>query len=200
MNARMGLRIGTLVAVVLLSLLALDRWRAQQEMQPLSWKSQYQSSLWTPMHDGTLTLKQVEEVLGEGQLWMISADGEPGLVSRYPLESDGQQWRVQATIKLDEQQTASLVKAQAWQADMPDQPVARSVGEALLAYPIARMGVQPEEPLVLSRITATFGPADWKMPVEAGEAWIYGRAGAVVSVSDEQAYSIMFGLRQESIQ
>lgn len=198
MNARLGLRVGTLLAVILLTLIALDRWRAQQEAtQPLGWKPQYQGSLWTPMGNGSLTLEQLMLVLGEGSLWMISADGEPRLVTRHLLESDGQQWQVQASIELDPQQTESLVRAQAWYADMPDQPVAAEVGKTLGQYPIARLSLIPEQPLKPVRITATFGNPDWQMPVEQGEAWIYGREGVVVSVADEQAWSIMFGLRQE---
>lgn len=198
MNARMGLRIGTLLAVVLLTLIALDRWRAHEEAtQPMDWKPQYQSSLWTPMREGSLTLAQVGRVLGEGSLWMISADGEPRLVSRHPLDAEGQRWRVQATVELDQQQTDSLVQAQAWYADMPDQPVPAEVGKALAQYPVARLSLVPEQALKLQRITATFGAADWQMPVEGGEAWIYGREGVVVSVGNEQAHSIMFGLRRE---
>lgn len=200
MNARMGLRIGTLVAVVLLSLLALDRWRAEQEAeqgQVLVWKQQYQTSLWQPLRQQALSLADVGRTLGEGRLWMISADGEPKLVSRHPLDSDGQSWRVQATIGLDQQQTASLVEAQAWQPDRADQPVSPEVGIALAQYPVERLSLIPEQPLKLATITATFGAADWQMPVGAGEAWIYVREGVAVSVSEGEAHSIMFGLRQE---
>ena len=57
MNARLVLRVGTLLAVILLTLIALDRWRAQQEAtQPLGWKPQYLGSLWTPMRNCSLTL------------------------------------------------------------------------------------------------------------------------------------------------
>ena len=198
MNARLGLRIGTLLAVILLTLFALDRWRAQQEAtEPLLWKQKYQASLWMPLRERLLTLADVERVLGQGSLWMISADGEPKLVTRHAMESDGRQWLVQAAIALDEQQTASLVEAQAWHADMADQPVSPAVGAALAQYPVARLSLMPDEPLKTIRIVATLGPADWHMPVEGGEAWVYGREGVVVSVSDEQAHSIMFGLRQD---
>ncbi|WP_185267593.1 hypothetical protein [Halopseudomonas xiamenensis] len=199
MNARMGVRIGTLVAVVLLSLLALDQWRAEQEQhgQPLAWKQQYQASLWTPVRERVLTLAEVGRILGEGSLWMISADGEPRLVSRHPLDSDGQRWRVQAVIGLDQQQTDSLVEAQAWQPDMPDQAVSPAVGAALAQYPVERLSLLPEKPLRLRDIEATFGPAELRMPVEVGEAWIYAREGVVVAVSDGQAHSIMFGLRED---
>ena len=198
MNARMGLRIGTLLAVVLLSLFALDRWRAEQEGgQPLAWKQQYQSSLWTPVRERVLTLAEVGRILGEGSLWMISADGEPRLVSRHPLDSDGQRWRVQAVIGLDQQQTDSLVEAQAWQPDMPDQAVSPAVGAALAHYPVERLSLIPDKPLKLRDIESTFGPAELRMPVEVGEAWIYAREGVVVAVSDGQAHSIMFGLRED---
>jgi len=199
MNARMGLRIGTLLAVVLLSLFALDRWRAAQESgQPLAWKQQYQPSLWTPVRERVLTLAEVGRILGDGSLWMISADGEPRLVSRHPLESDGQRWRVQAVIGLDEQQTDSLVEAQAWQPDMPDQAVSPAVGAALAQYPVERLSLIPEKPLGLGDIEATFGPVELRAPIGDGdEAWIYAREGVVVSVSGGKAHAIMFGLRQE---
>lgn len=198
MNPRMKLPIGTLLAVALLVWLALSDWGEEQaEAGPLAWKQEFQQSLLAPLREQTLTLSEVDRVLGTGQLWMISADGEPRLVSRHPLDSEGQRWRVQATMELDQQQTASLVQAQAWSAGMPDQPVSPQLGKALGHYPVARLSLIPEEALELQRITATFGTADWQMPVEGGEAWIYGREGVVVSVADEQAHSIMFGLRQE---
>ena len=198
MNARMGLRIGTLVAVVLLTLLALDRWRAEQEAgQPLAWKAAYEATLWAPLRERLLTLADVERTLGKGSLWMISADGEPRLVSRHPLDSDGQRWRLQAAIGLDQQRTASLVEAQAWQPDMADQAVSPAVAAALAQYPVERLSVMPEEPISTQKVMATFGVADWHMPVEGGEAWIYGRQGVVVSVSEGEAHSVMFGLRQE---
>lgn len=198
MYARMGLRIGTLLAVVVLTLLALDRWRAEQEAgTPLAWRAAYEASLWAPLRARTLTLADVERALGEGSLWMISADGEPRLVSRHPLESDGQRWRMQAVIGLDEQRTASLVEAQAWQPDMADQPVSPAVAAALAQYPVERLSVLPEEAISTEKVIATFGVADWHMPVEEGEAWIYGRQGVVVSVNEGEAFSVMFGLRQE---
>lgn len=201
MKGRMGLPIGTLLAVGLLVWLALDGWGEQdqqpQEGTPLTWKQQYQASLLQPLQDRLLTLADVGRTLDEGRLWMISADGEPKLVSRHALESDGQRWQVQAVIGLDQQQTASLVEAQAWQPDRVDQPVSPSVGTALAQYPVERLSLIPEQPLNLATISATFGPADWQMPVEAGEAWIYVREGVAVSVSGEEAYSIMFGLRPE---
>ncbi|NLC02362.1 MAG: hypothetical protein GX789_13990, partial [Pseudomonas formosensis] len=64
-------------------------------------------------------------------------------------------------------------------------------------YPVARLSLIPEQPLKPVRIIATFGQPDWQMPVEQGEAWIYAREGVVVAVGEEQAHSIMFGLRAE---
>lgn len=201
MKARMGLPIGTLLAVGLLVWLALDGWGEQDEQPqdgtPLTWKQQYQESLWQPLRGQLLTLADVGRTLDEGRLWMISANGEPKLVSRHPLDSDGQHWRVQAVIGLDQQQTDSLVEAQAWQPDMADQPVSPEVAIALAQYPVERLSLIPEQPLTLATITATFGTADWQMPVAAGEAWIYVREGVAVSVSEDEAHSIMFGLRQE---
>lgn len=198
MNARIGLRIGTLLAVVVLTLLALDRWRAGQEAgTPLVWKATYEASLWTPLRERTLTLTDVERTLGEGSLWMISADGEPRLVSRHLLESDGQRWRMQAVVGLDEQRTASLVEAQAWQPDTADQAVSPAVAGALAQYPVERLSVMPEEVVSTQKVIATFGAADWHMPVDEGEVWIYGRQGVVVSVSEGEAFSVMFGVRQE---
>ena len=198
MNPRLAMRVGTLLAVIVLTLIALDRWRAEQEAtQPMSWKPDYQNSLWLPLREGSLTLGDVVRVLGEGTLWMISADGEPRLVTRHGLEAERQSWQVQASIELDEEQTASLVRAQAWYAGMPDQPVSAEVGRALAHYPVARLSLIPEQPLKPVRIIATFGQPDWQMPVEQGEAWIYAREGVVVAVGEEQAHSIMFGLRTE---
>lgn len=198
MNARLVLRIGTLVAVTVLTLLALDRWRAEQEAgQPLAWNAAYETSLWAPLREQQLTLADVARVLGDGSLWMISADGEPRLVSRHPLDSDGQRWRVQAVIGLDGQRTASLVEAQAWQPDMADQPVSPALAAALAPYPVERLSMMPEQPISAQKVVATFGVADWHMPVDDGQAWIYGRRGVVVSVSEGQAYSVMFGLRQD---
>lgn len=198
MTARMGLRIGTLVAVVVLTLLALDRWRAEQEAgTPLAWRQAYELSLWLPLRERRLTLVEVERTLGRGSLWMISADGEPRLVSRHPLESDGQRWRVQAVIGLDERRIASLVAAQAWRPHMADQAVVPAVADALAQYPVERISVMPERAVRAQTMVATFGVADWHMPVDGGEAWVYGRQGVVVSVSEGEALSVMFGLRQE---
>src|SRR5690606_39886226 len=91
MNPRLAMRVGTLLAVIVLTLIALDRWRAEQEAtQPMSWKPDYQNSLWLPLREGSLTLGDVVRVLGEGSLWMISADGEPRLVTRHGLEAERQ--------------------------------------------------------------------------------------------------------------
>lgn len=200
MNARTGLRIGTWLGVVVVCVFAFAKWQAAQEAdrpQQLAWQQTYQQNLWAPVQQRTLTLAGVERVLGQGSLWMISADGEPRLVSRHQLESDDRQWRLQAVIALDEQQTASLVEAQAWQPDSPDQAVSPAVGQALAAYLVDRISMIPDQPLTLGHIEGTFGPAEVRMPVSQGEAWIYPRQGVVVAVSDEQAHSIMFGLHEE---
>lgn len=198
MNPRLALRVGTLLAAIVLTILALDQWWQEREAtQPLSWQPEYQASLWAPLRNGSLTLGDLSAVLGEGRLWMISADGEPRLVSRHSLEAERQPWEVTASIALDPQQTASLVQARGWRADMPDQPVGTDIGRALADYPVERLSLIPEQPLKLVRIIATFGQPDWQMPVEQGQAWIYAREGVVVAVGEEQAHSIMFGLRAE---
>lgn len=200
MNARTGLRVGTWLGVILLCFFAFGKWLGGQDgdrPEQLAWKQTYQENLWAPVQQRTLTLAGVERVLGEGSLWMISADGEPRLVSRHQLESDDRQWRVQAVIGLDEQQTASLVEAQAWQPGSPDQAVSPAVGQALAAYLVERISMIPDQPLTLGHIEGTFGPVEVRMPVSEGEAWIYPRQGVVVAVSDGQAHSIMFGLHEE---
>ena len=198
MNPRLALRVGTLLAAIVLTILALDQWWQEREAtQPLSWQPEYQARLWAPLRNGSLTLGDLSAVLGEGRLWMISADGEPRLVSRHSLEAERQPWEVTASIALDPQQTASLVQARGWRADMPDQPVGTDIGRALADYPVERLSLIPEQPLKLVRIIATFGQPDWQMPVEQGQAWIYARQGVVVAVGEEQAHSVMFGLRAE---
>lgn len=198
MNPRSALRVGTLLAAIVLTILALDQWWQEREAtQPLSWQPEYQAILWAPLRNGSLTLGDLSAVLGEGQLWMISADGEPRLVSRHSLEAERQVWGVTASIALDQQQTASLVQARGWRADIPDQPVGADLGRALTGYPVERLSLIPEQPLKLERIIATFGQPDWQMPVEQGQAWIYARQGVVVAVGEERAHSIMFGLRAE---
>ena len=190
--------VGTLLGLVVLCFFVFDNWRnGQDEPRQLAWKAQYQQSLWTPLHQRNLTLADVEKTLGEGSLWMISADGEPRLVSRHTVESDDLQWRAQAVIALDAQQTESLVEAQAWQPGSPDQSVNPAITAVLADYPVERISMIPDQPLALDYIQGTFGPAEVRMPVSQGEAWIYAREGVVVAVSDEQAHSIMFGLREE---
>ncbi|HDZ55597.1 MAG TPA: hypothetical protein ENI17_00390 [Pseudomonas xinjiangensis] len=199
MSPRIALRIGTVLATVVLGFFALGKWMAQQDApRALDWKAQYQESLWGPLQQGALTLAGVNAVLGTGTLWMISSDGEPLLVSRHPLESDALSWRLQAVITLDEQRTASLVEAQAWTPESPDQPVNPAVGEALADYPVARMSLIPAEPVDVSRIYGSFGNPDVRMDVSDGnQAWVYARNGVVVAVTGEQAHSIMFGLKRE---
>lgn len=198
MNARTGLRIGTWSLVAVVCFFAFGKWMGDQGSdtpRQLAWLPTYQQSLWTPVQQRTLTLAEVQRTLGAGSLWMISADGEPRLVSRHDVESDNQQWRAQAVIGLDEQQTASLVEAQAWQPGAADQPVDPAVGQALAGYLVDRLSLLPEESLPLGYITGTFGQPEVRMPVDQGEAWVYPRQGVVVAVSEERAHSIMFGLR-----
>jgi hypothetical protein len=99
-------------------------------------------------------------------------------------------------IKLDGQRTDSLVQAQDWTAGMRDQSVSPSVGAALSGESVERISLIPSEPVDVKRIVATLGQPDMRMDVSAGnQAWVYGRVGAVVAVSGEQAHSIMFGLQ-----
>ena len=189
---------GTLLGVVVLCFFVFDNWRTgSDEPQQLAWKEQYHQSLWTPLQQRELTLADVGRTLGEGSLWMISADGEPRLVSRHTVESDDLQWRAQAVIGLDVQQMESLIEAQAWQPGAPDQSVNPAIRTVLAGYPVERISMIPDQPLALGYIQGTFGPVEVRMPVSQGEAWIYAREGVVVAVSDEQAHSIMFGLREE---
>lgn len=196
MKPKQTLGLGTLLGVMVLCAFVFSDWLAKpEEPQQLAWKAHYQKSLWTPLQQRSLTLAEVGRALGNGDLWMISADGEPRLVSRHAVESDGRQWRAQAVIALDMQQTDTLVKAQAWQPGSPDQRVTPAMGAALAGYPVERISMTPDQPLELRYIQNTFGPADVRMPVSQGEAWIYAREGVVVAVTAEQAHSIMFGLR-----
>jgi len=198
MNAKTGLRIGTWSLVVVVCFFAFGKWLGGQDSdtpRQLAWLPTYQQSLWTPVQQRTLTLAGVQRTLGEGSLWMISAEGEPRLVSRHQLESDDRHWRVQAVIALDEQQTASLVEAQAWQPGSADQAVNPAVAQALAGYPVERLSMLVDEPLPLGYIEGSFGPPEVRMPVEQGEVWVYPRQGVVVAVNEEHAHSIMFGLR-----
>lgn len=195
MNTRMALRVGTLLGVVVLSFFALGKWMvAQKEPSPLAWYAQYQSSLWQPLQQHELTLGQVTELLPAGSLWLISADGEPRLVSRHNVTSDGQQWLVQAVIDLNPLQTASLTQALDWLPGTPDQPVNPAIAEKLAAHSVERISMIPDEPVELRYIEGTFGPAEVRMG-GIGEVWLYARQGVVVAISDELATSVMFGIR-----
>lgn len=196
MNTRTAVRVGTLLGVVALAFFALGKWMVSQgEPRPLAWKAEYQDSLWEPLHERSLTLGEVRQVLPDGRLWLISAEGEPRLVSRHSIDSDGQQWRAQAVIALDQEHIDSLVAALQWQPGTPDQPVNPTIAEAMTDHSIERISMIPQEPVDLQYIEGTFGPVEVRMPVDVGEAWIYGRQGVVVAVSDELAASIMFGIR-----
>lgn len=197
MQMRLRPGMATLFSVVIIAFFALGSWALKQgDPKPLAWQATYQDSLWLPLKEGRLTLAGVDATLGLGSLWMISADGEPLLVSRYPLSSDDLNWRAQAVIDLNPQQMESLIKAQAWQVDMRDQAVSPAVAAALSGQPVLRMSMIPAEPVEIERITATFGSPDVKLDVREGnQAWVYGRAGMVVAVAEEQAHSIMFGLK-----
>src|SRR5690606_30050320 len=55
-NPRLALRVGTLLAAIVLTILALDQWWQEREAtQPLSWQPEYQASLWAPLRNGSLT-------------------------------------------------------------------------------------------------------------------------------------------------
>lgn len=200
MTFRPRVGMATLFSLVVIGLFLLANWamnRPDAQAQPLSWNATYEARLWAPLREGTLTLADVDGVMGQrGELWMISADGEPQLVSRYLLQSDGIDWRLQAVISLDEQRMQSLIAAQDWRADMVDQSVSPSVGVALVGQPVERMSLTPYGGLDASRVVATFGEPDMRMEVSGDDqAWIYARAGIVAAVTGEQAHSIMFGLR-----
>lgn len=199
MSTRMALRMGTIFAAVVLGFFALGSWMSEQgSPRPLDWHGEYNDRLWAPLQQGTLTLAQVDATLGQSELWMISADGEPALVSRYLLESDGQMWRLQAVIKLDEQRKASLVQAQAWSPGMRDQSVSPAIGASLAGQPVERMSMIPAEPVDVLRLEGSFGNPDVRMDVGQGnQAWVYSRAGVVAAVSDDEFHSIMFGLKGE---
>jgi hypothetical protein len=198
MTRRQGVQLATLLSVVVLAFFAFGFWLSKpQQAEPMAWRSAYQDSLWGPLQAQQLTLGQTSKVLGQGSLWMISSEGQPLLVSRYTLESDDMSWRVQAVLGLSRQQTDSLVKAQAWQPGRQDQPIDGSIAAALGDEEVLRLSLIPSEPLELERIQGTFGNPDLRLPVSEGEAWVYPKAGAVVAVAEQQAHSIMFGLRDE---
>ncbi len=195
MNRSIGFPLVTLLSLIAVAFFALGYYFSRGETgDPLQWHEEYQASLWQPLRQQELLLGDVSRVLGPGQLWMISAEGEPALVSRYRLETDGQTWRAQATVELGGEQMESLIVAQDWQPDMYDQPLSTEVARALTDYPIVRMSMQPEEPVDVVQVVSSLGNPDMRMDL-AGETWIYHRIGAAVSVSNEEAHSIMFGLR-----
>jgi len=199
MTRQQGVRLATLLSVVILAFFAFGFWMSKpQQAEPMQWRAAYEDSLWTPLQRQQLTLGDASAALGHGTLWMISSEGKPLLVSRYTLESDGLSWRAQAVLKLTDQQRDSLVQAQAWEPGLPDQPINSSVADALKDQPVLRLSLIPSEPLALSDIQGTIGNPDLRLPVSEGEeAWVYPKIGAVVAVGEEQAHSIMFGLRDE---
>ncbi len=198
MTRRQGVRLATLFTVVILAFYAFGYWQSRPEApEPMQWLERYQANLLTPLHEQQLTLGDASDALGHGTLWMISSEGQPLLVSRYTMESDDLSWRVQAVIGLTPEQTESLVQAQAWQPDLPDQPINSAVGDALKDRKVVRLSLIPNEPMSLAQVQGTFGNPDLRLPVSEGEAWVYPKVGVVVAVGEEQAHSIMFGLREE---
>lgn len=197
MSFRPRAGMATLFSLVVIGLFFLVTWvMDQREPEPMQWQERYQQSIWTPLREGDLTLAGVDKPLGVGRLWMVSVEDEPLLVSRYVIQSDELNWRVQAVIELDAERMASLVKAQDWTAGMRDQSVSPSVGAALAGQPVKRISLIPSEPVKVKRIVATLGEPDMRMDVSEGNrAWVYGRTGAVVAVSGEEAHSLMFGLQ-----
>lgn len=200
MTFRPRLGMATLFSVIVIGLFALGSWimdKSDAQPEPLEWRATYEQRLWAPLRDGNLTLAEVVAVMGQtGELWMISADGEPQLVSRHVIQSDGADWRMQAVINLDQPRMDSLKVAQDWKADMADQSVPSAVAAALVNQPVERMSLTPFQPIDTQRIIATLGEPDMRMEVSGDDqAWVYGRAGLVVAVTGEQAFSIMFGLR-----
>ena len=175
MTRQQGVRIATLLSVVILAFFAFGFWLSKpQQGDAMQWRTDYEKSLWAPLQREQLTLGDASEALGHGTLWMISSEGKPLLVSRYTLESDDLSWRVQAVLKLT--------------------PVA----DALKGQPVLRLSLIPSEPLALSDVQSTMGNPDLRLPVSEGEeAWVYPKIGAVVAVGEEQAHSIMFGLRND---
>ncbi|SDT88950.1 hypothetical protein [Halopseudomonas salegens] len=196
MNRSLGFPLVTVLSLVAVAFFALGYYFSRGEAaDPLQWHEEYEVSLWQPLREQQLLLGDVSRVLGPGQLWMISAEGEPALVSRYRLETDGQSWRAQATVQLAAERMDSLVAAQDWQPDMYDQPLSNEVAQALKDYPIIRMSMQPAEPIDVNQVQSSFGNPDMRLEIAGGETWIYQASGAVVAVSDEEAHSVMFGLR-----
>lgn len=200
MTFRPRLGMATLFSLIVIGLFALGSWimdESDAPPDPLEWRASYEQRLWAPLREGTLSLGDVVAVMGQaGELWMISADGEPQLVSRHVIQSDDADWRMQAVVSLDPQRMDSLKQAQDWKAGMADQSVSPAVAAALVGQPVERMSLTPFQPIDTRRIVATLGEPDMRMDVSGDDqAWVYGRAGIVVAVTGEEAYSIMFGLR-----
>lgn len=200
MTFRPRLGMATLFSLIVIGLFALGSWimgESDAPPDPLEWRAGYEQRLWAPLREGTLSLGDVVAVMGQaGELWMISADGEPQLVSRHVIQSDDADWRMQAVVSLDQQRMDSLKQAQDWKAGMADQSVSPAVAAALVGQPVERMSLTPFQPIDTRRIVATLGEPDMRMDVSGDDqAWVYGRAGIVVAVTGEEAYSIMFGLR-----
>ena len=197
MSLRRGVRTLTILVVVVLGFFALGSWMAKQN-QPgeMQWHTEYQASLWQPLHQQTLTLAGVDAALGLGSLWLVNTDNQPLLVSRYPLESDGLHWRVQAVISLDSGQTESLVRAQDWTVNSPERPLSSDVSAALAGRRVQRISLIPEEPVDVLSFQGSLGNPAVRMDVGDGrQAWVYPEQGAVVAVSDDEAHSIMFDPR-----
>lgn len=197
MSYRPRVGMATLMSLVVIALYFLVTWvMDQREPEPMEWLGRYEQSIWTPLREGELSLADVDAVLGTGRLWMISVEDEPLLVSRYVLQSDELNWRLQAVIELEPERMDSLIQAQDWEPGMRDQSVSPSVGAALAGQPVERVSLIPSEPVAVKRLIATLGEPEMRMDVSEGnKAWVYGRIGVVVAVSGEQAHSLMFGLR-----
>ncbi|MFZ2289785.1 MAG: hypothetical protein WAV92_08965 [Halopseudomonas yangmingensis] len=199
MDIRRGVRIATLLSVVLLAFFVMGRWMGSYDaLKPLDWSQNYADSLWQPLQDQRLQLGDLAPAAGEGRLWLISADDQPLLVSRHHLRSDGQSWRLQAVVGLELAQLDSLVQAQAWQPGMRDLPLDAALGMPLAQQPILRLSMIPEQPVELRYVQGSWGNPDMRLELgEGDQAWVYAKQGLVVAVSGEDAHSMMFGLREE---
>lgn len=199
MDIRRGVRIATLLSVVLLAFFVMGRWMGSYDaLKPLDWSQNYADSLWQPLQDQRLQLGDLAPAAGEGRLWLISADDQPLLVSRHHLRSDGQSWRLQAVVGLELAQLDSLVQAQAWQPGMRDLPLDAALGMPLAQQPILRLSMIPEQPVDLRYVQGSWGNPDMRLELgEGDQAWVYAKQGLVVAVSGEDAHSMMFGLREE---
>ena len=199
MDIRRGVRIATLLSVVLLAFFVMGRWMGSYDaLKPLDWSQNYADSLWQPLQDQRLQLGDLAPAAGEGRLWLISADDQPLLVSRHHLRSDGQSWRLQAVVGLELAQLDSLVQAQAWQPGMRDLPLDAALGMPLAQQPILRLSMIPEQPVELRYVQGSWGNPDMRLELgEGDQAWVYAKQGLVVAASGEDAHSMMFGLREE---